>query len=172
MAVAAGQSTLTTGTIVNTAYHQAGALIDQGSATFTAAAQTTGSAKPSAAADTFVAANGFDLLIEITTNSSQSTGHTAVATSTTKVIAIDFPNWDPAGGPIVIHQTINTPFDLGGWSPAPHHVSLNSLHGNFADASAQAIAHGPNTFTSTTTDALTITNAFSAVDGLAVTAIA
>jgi hypothetical protein len=168
VAVASGENTLTTGEVHTDVKDMGRITKATGEATFIAAAESPGG-NAYADADTFADAVGADIVFIRTIESGPDYGSdgTALATSTTKVVAIDIEGFDFAGGPIVIDSTLTLP-------SRAHYAHLD-LSGHVASVTADANAAGDNTLASTETFALidaTADNPFSIVSGLAISGVA
>lgn len=93
----------------------------------------------------------------------------STSTSNMKVLAIDWANWSPPGGQIVVEGAVDVGIALAG--PAEAYGFEEPSGGNLATVSAFAEATGDNTLSDTSTIALTVADEFSYVDALALTAI-
>lgn len=167
-AYAAGASTDATGVVSNHITDLGNVTIASGYAIFEATATSPAHGSSMAAADTFLSVTGADIVMEFDFNTSFHIGNTMVAASEISYIAIDIANWTPPHGPLVMDFSAHSAIEGHGHGNA----YLPSLvpSGNFAQVAAVADAQGPNTLTSTLTQALTIENHFSLVSGAAMVA--
>jgi hypothetical protein len=167
VAAAAGNDTLATGTVTAQMVDRGPVDIARGSATFSAAAQTTDGSKPLAVADTYAGVSGADIVITRTTKTNTIGQNSAAATSETNYFAVDIAKWSPppGGG---IHVDVGTTISTTNWG----YGKLKVPDGNLASVSAGAEAIANNSLAETSTGALAVENQFSAVEGAAVTAIA
>ena len=167
-AYAAGASTDAGGTVNNTINDLGNVTMASGYAVFEATA-TSPAGDASAGADTFVSVAGADIVMIFDFDLSFKIGNSVVAVSETSYLAIDIENWSRPNGPLVMNFQAHAESGHQGHGGTP--LSGSSLpSGNFAHVAAIADAQGPNTLTSTLTQALTIENHFSYVSGMAITA--
>ena len=162
-AVAAGQDTLTTGLVQNVGKDHGGYSIIVGDATFEASAQAPEAGGVDAAANTFLTVSGADYIIKDQSSHGGSGPNDAWASSELDFVAVNINGWSPEGGPVVIelHQ--------------PGHQVQPDGHqppdGNYAAVIATAEAHGADSLSATQTNALTVENQFSFVNGIAVVGV-
>ncbi|HZP68713.1 MAG TPA: hypothetical protein VFB29_02105 [Pseudolabrys sp.] len=168
-AYAAGLSTDASGTVNNTVNDFGNVTVASGYAVFEATA-TSPAGDAAAGADTFVSVAGADIVMVFEFDMSFKVGNTVVAVSETSYLAIDIENWSRPNGPLVMDFQGHAA--LGHHGPeGPHLIPGPSFpSGNLAQVAAVADAHGPNTLASTLTQALTIENHFSYVNGMAIAA--
>ena len=162
-AVAAGQDTLTIGFVQNVGTDHGGYSIIVGDAKFEASAQAPEAGGAAAAANTFLTVSGADYIIQDQISHGGSGPNDAGASSEIAFVAVNINGWSPEGGPVVIelHQPGNQVGPDGHQPP----------DGNYAAVIATAEAHGADIATATQTDALTVVNQFSFVNGIAVVAV-
>ncbi len=159
-AVAAGQDTVTIGLVQNDGKDHGGYSIIVGGATFEASAQAPEAGGADAAANTVMAVSGADYIIKDESSHGGSGPNDAWASSQLDFVAVNINGWSPEGGPVVIelHQ--------------PGHQVQPDGHqppdGNYAAVIATADAHGADSLSATQTNALTVENQFSFVNGIAV----
>jgi hypothetical protein len=163
-AVAAGQDTVTIGLVQNLGKDHGGYSIIVGDATFEASAQAPEAGGADAAANTVMAVSGADYIIKDESSHGGSGPNDAWASSELDFVAVNINGWSPEGGPVVIelHQ--------------PGHQDRPDGHqppdGNYAAVIATADAHAvDSSLTATQTNALTVENQFSLVNGIAVVAV-
>jgi hypothetical protein len=162
-AVAAGQDTVTIGLVQNLAQDHGGYSIMVGDATFEASAQAPEAGGADAAANTVLTVSGADYIIKDESSYRGSGPNDAWASSELDFVAVNINGWSPEGGPVVIelHQ--------------PGHQVQPDGHqppdGNYAAVIATAEAHGADSLSATQTNALTVENQFSFVNGIAVVAV-
>jgi hypothetical protein len=162
-AVGTGEDTLTTGLIQTFAEDTVGYSIVRGDAIFEASAHSPEPGEEVAAADTFLVVSNADFIFENEwSHWGQGPNH-AWASSELDYVAIDIKGWSPPGGPVVIelHQPGHQ------FQPCGHQPP----DGNYADVIAMAEAHGAGSLSATLTNALTVENQFSFVNGIAVVAV-
>ena len=164
---AVGVTTSAVGSVCNTVENTGACTLAFGDALFTASGTGAEHGAVAAGADTYLSVTGADFVFEFTTDTSGGKGSTAWAQADTHYLAIDFHNWSPPQGPIVFD--FNTSIETGSQG-GPQHDLNNTVPDNFASVIALADAHGPNTFTATVTNALSVENHFSLVDGHAIVA--
>jgi hypothetical protein len=162
-AVAAGQDTVTTGLVQNSAEDKGGYSIIVGDATFEASAQAPEAGGADAAANTVLTVSGADYIIKDQSSHGGSGPNDAWASSELDFVAVNINGWSPEGGPVVIelHQPGHQVRPDGHQPP----------HGNYAAVIATAEAHGADSLTATQTNALTVENQFSFVNAIAVVAV-
>ena len=159
-AVAAGQDTVTIGLVQNDGKDHGGYSIIVGDATFEASAQAPEAGGADAAANTFMTVSGADYIIKGESSHGGSGPNDAWASSELDFVAVNINGWSPEGGPLVyeLHQ--------------PGHQVQPDGHqptdGNYAAGIATAEAHGADSLAATQTNALTVENQFSFVNGIAV----
>src|SRR5215510_1470653 len=159
-AVAVGQDTVTIGLVQNSGKDHGGYSIIVGDATFEASAQAPEAGGADAAANTFMAVSGADYIIKDESNHGGSGPNDASASSELSFVAVNINGWSPEGGPVVIElQQPGHQAQPDGHQPP---------HGNYAAVTATADAHGADSLAATQTNALTVVNQFSFVDGIAV----
>ena len=159
-AVAAGQDTVTIGLVQNVGTDHGGYSIIVGDATFEASAQAPEAGGVDAAANTFMAVSGADYIIKDESSHGGSGPNDAWASSELDFVAVNINGWSPEGGPLVyeLHQPGHQVQPDGHQPP----------HGNYAAVIATAEAHGADSLSATQTNALTVENQFSFVNGIAV----
>jgi hypothetical protein len=159
-AVAAGQDTLTTGLVQNLGKDHGGYSIMVGDATFEASAQAPAAGGVDAAANTV---SGADYIIKDQSSHGGSGPNDAWASSELDFVAVNINGWSPEGGPLVyeLHQPGHQVQPDGHQPP----------HGNYAAVIATAEAHGADSLSATQTNALTVENQFSFVNGIAVVGV-
>ncbi len=167
-AYAAGLSTDTSGTVVNNVKDLGNVTVASGYAIFEATATSPGD-DAAAGADTFVSVTGADIVLTFDFDIGFKIGNTVVAASETSYLAIDIENWSSPNGPLVLDFQAHAAPGHHGQGGA-HLPELFQSLGNLAHVTAVADAQGPNTLTSTLTQALTIENHFSYVSGMAIAA--
>ena len=163
-AVAAGQDTVTIGLVQNVGKDHGGYSIIVGDATFEASAQAPEAGGADAAANTFMTVSGADYIIKDESSHGGSGPNDAWASSELDFVAVNINGWSPEGGPVVIelHQPGHQ-VQPDGHQPPP---------GNYADVIATADAHSADSsLAATQTNALTVENQFSFVNGIAVVAV-
>jgi hypothetical protein len=162
-AVAAGQDTLTTGFVQNLGKDHGGYSIMVGDATFEASAQAPAAGGVDAAANTFMTVSGADYIIKDQSSHGGSGPNDAWASSELDFVAVNINGWSPEGGPLVyeLHQPGHQVQPDGHQPP----------HGNYAAVIATAEAHGADSLSATQTNALTVENQFSFVNGIAVVGV-
>jgi hypothetical protein len=173
-AVAAGQDTVTIGLVQNRAEdsslplpHGAGKggySIIVGDAIFEASAQAPEAGEVDAAANTFMAVSGADIIIKFESSDGRTEANDASASSELSYIALNINGWSPEGGPVVIELQ------------QPDHQGRPDKHqqpdGNYAAVIATAEAHGAGSVsTAAQTTALTVENQFSFVTAIAGVAV-
>ena len=162
-AVAAGQDTVTIGLVQNDGKDHGGYSIMVGDATFEASAQAPAAGEAAAAANTVLTVSGADYIIKDESSHGGSGPNDAWASSELDFVAVNINGWSPEGGPVVIelHQ--------------PGHQVQPDGHqppdGNYAAGIATAEAQGADSLSATQTNALTVENQFSFVNGIAVVAV-
>jgi hypothetical protein len=164
-AFASGDNTLADGEIHSQVADLGRVTRAVGTATFVAAADSSAGGQAVVDADTYANVVGADIVIMMTVNSG-GTGSdgSALATSTLKVMAIDFEGFDMPGGAIVYDVDISRPS-----------VGSIALGGHLATVVADADATGANTLAETHTYAVTdlsAENHFSFVAGDAISGVA
>ena len=159
-AVAAGEDTVTIGLVQNVGTDHGGYSIIEGDATFEASAQAPEAGGADAAADTFLAVAGADYIIKDQSSHGGSGPNDAWASSELDFVAVNINGWSPEGGPVVYE------LDQPGHQVQPD--GHQPPHGNYAAVIATAEAYGADTLTATQTNALTVENQFSFVNGIAV----
>jgi hypothetical protein len=183
VAGAVGEDTFTSGEVFAEVNDHGRVTVGKGYALFSAAAESATDA-PSAFAETYANASGADFIITISLDTAGArlagSGETAGATSLTRIIAIDFEDFDMPGGPRIVDLSARMPAlqvaHLGtehGGCGGNHHGQW--LTGNIATVSADAVAHGGSSIALTDTfslTGLTGTNAFSFVSGDAISGVA
>jgi hypothetical protein len=162
-AIAAGESSAVTGFIQNFAEHKDGYSIAMGEAIFQASAHSGEPGSALAAASTFLDVSGADFIFEREIEHATQGLHDAAARAELDYIAIDIDGWVPRQGPIVI----DTPQPFNQHQP----LGPDPLHGNFAQMFAIAEAHGADSLATTLTQALTVENHFSLVNGMGIVAL-
>ena len=172
-AIAAGDNTFADGTIYSAVKDLGRVTEAVGYASFIAAADSQSDAPAAAVADTFADAIGADFVFILTRQSGPAAGSdgTVLSTSQTKVIAIDIEGWTPPGGPIEMDLTVQS------FHPQIHQGGNQvALLGHLATITADATATGANSLADTNTFAMTDSldphNAFSFVNGLAISGVA
>lgn len=163
-ATAVGTDTYASGNVISTTTGTGGATIVNGTATFTATAQSPQGETAYASATSFADVDGADFVFTFTKNSSASGDGYWTETSTTRVIAIDCPAFDLPGGPMVINSSV----DLPPLALASH----SSISGNLATLDVIAEAYGNNTYVATDASVLTVEDQLSAVSAVVVSEIA
>jgi hypothetical protein len=166
-AYAAGMNTDASGTVNNTVKDLGNITVASGYAIFEATASSP-AGDAAAGANTFVSVAGADFVLTFDFDVSFKVGNTVVAASETAYLAIDVENWSSPNGPLVMDFQAHAS-GHGGQNDA-HLPGLFLPSGNFAQVAAVANALGPDTATSTLTQALTIENHFSYVNGMAIAA--
>jgi hypothetical protein len=159
-AVAAGEDTVTIGLVQNVGTDHGGYSIIEGDATFEASAQAPEAGGADAAADTVLAVAGADYIIKDQSSHGGSGPNDAWASSELDFVAVNINGWSPEGGPVVYE------LDQPGHQVRPD--GHQPPHGNYAAVIATADAYGADTLTATQTNALTVANQFSFVNGIAV----
>jgi hypothetical protein len=162
-AVAAGEDTVTIGLVQNVGTDHGGYSIIEGDATFEASAQAPEAGGADAAADTVLAVAGADYIIKDQSSHGGSGPNDAWASSELDFVAVNINGWSPEGGPVVYE------LDQPGHQVRPD--GHQPPDGNYAAVIATAEAHGADTLTATQTNALTVENQFSFVNGIAVVAV-
>ena len=160
-AVAAGQDTVTIGLVQNDGKDHGSYSIIVGDATFEASAQAPEAGGADAAANTFMTVSGADYIIKDESSHGGSGANDAWASSELDFVAVNINGWSPEGGPVVIelHQPGHQVQPDGPQPP----------HGNYAGVIATADAHSTDSsLAATQTNALTVENQFSFVNGIAV----
>jgi hypothetical protein len=160
-AVAAGQDTVTIGLVQNDGKDHGGYSIIVGDATFEASAQAPEAGGADAAANTVMAVSGADYIIKDESSHGGSGPNDAQASSKLDFVAVNIEGWSPEGGPVVIelHQHGHQVQPDGPQPP----------HGNYGAVIATADAHGgDSSLSAAQTNALTVENQFSFVNGIAV----
>jgi len=163
-AVAAGQDTVTIGLVQNDGKDHGGYSIIVGDATFEASAQAPEAGGVGAAANTFMIVSGADYIIKDESNHGGSGPNDAWASSELDFVAVNINGWSPEGGPVVIelHQPGHQVQPDGHQPP----------HGNYAAVIATGEAHSTaDSLSATQTNALTVENQFSFVNGIAVVGV-
>jgi hypothetical protein len=172
-AVAAGEDTVTTGVVQNSAEESSlplphgvgkgGYTIMVGDANFEASAQAPEAGGADAAANTVLTVSGADYIIKDQSSHGGSGPNDAWASSELDFVAVNINGWSPEGGPVVIelHQPGHQVRPDGHQPP----------HGNYAAVIATAEAHGADSLSATLTNALTVENQFSFVNAIAVVAV-
>ena len=174
-AVAAGQDTVTIGLVQNLAEDsslplphgvgEGGYTIIVGDAIFEASAQAPEAGGVDAAANTFMAVSGADIIIKDASSDGSWQANDAWARSELSYIALNINGWSPEGGPLVYELEINQPGDQ---VPPDEHQPPD---GNYAAVITTADAHGADSVSATTAIALTVANQFSFVTAIAVVAV-
>jgi hypothetical protein len=175
-AVAAGQDTVTIGLVQNLAEDsslplphgvgEGGYTIIVGDAIFVASAQAPEAGEVDAAANTFMAVSGADIIIIDESSDGSWQANDAWASSELSYIALNINGWSPEGGPLVYELELNQPGDQV--RPDEHQPP----DGNYAAVIATAEAHGADSSVSAAqTYALTVENQFSFVTAIAVVAV-
>jgi hypothetical protein len=173
---AAGEDTATIGLVQNSAEdsslplpHGAGKggyTIIEGDAIFEASAQAPEAGEVDAAANTFMAVSGADIVIIDESSDERREANEASASSELSYIALNINGWSPEGGPLVYELELDQP---------GHQVRPDEHQpppGNYAAVIATAEAHGTDSsLAATQTIALTVENQFSFVSGIAVVAV-
>src|SRR5262249_34265983 len=151
--------TLTIGLVQNVGKDHGGYSIIVGDATFEASAQAPEAGGAGAAPNTFLTVSGAAYIIQKHSSPGGNGPHEAGAPSGIAVVAVNINGWSP-GSPVVIelHQPGNQVGPDGHQPP----------DGNYAAVIATAEAHGADIATAAQTNALTVVNQFSFVDGIAV----
>jgi hypothetical protein len=162
-AVAAGQDTVTIGLVQNSGTDHGGYSIMVGDATFEASAQSPAAGGAAAAANTVLTVSGADYIIKDESSHGGSGPNDAWASSELDFVAVNINGWSPEGGPVVIE------LDQPGHQVRPD--EHQPPHGNYAAVIATAEAHGADSLSATQTNALTVENQFSFVNGIAVVAV-
>jgi hypothetical protein len=162
-AVAAGQDTVTTGLVQNSAEDKGGYSIIVGDATFEASAQAPEAGGADAAANTFMTVSAADYIIKDESSDGGSGPNDAWASSELYFVAVNIEGWSPEGGPVVYE------LDQPGHQVQPD--EHQPPHGNYAAVIATAEAHGADSLGATQTIALTVENQFSFVTAIAVVAV-
>ena len=173
-AVAAGQDTVTIGLVQILAEDSSlplphgvgkgGYSIIVGDAIFEASAQAPEAGEVDAAANTFMAVSGADIIIKFESSDGSWQANDAWASSELSYIALNINGWSPEGGPLVYE--LDQP-DQQIW-PDGHQPP----DGNYAAVIAMAEAHGAGSVsTAAQTYALTVENQFSFVTAIAVVAV-
>ena len=159
-AVAAGQDTVAIGLVQNVGTDHGGYSIIVGDATFEASAQAPQAGGADAAANTFMTVSGADYIIKDQSSQGGSGPNDASASSELDFVAVNINGWSPEGGPVVIelHQPGHQVQPDGNQPP----------DGNYAAVIATADAHAADSLSATQTNALTVENQFSFVNGIAV----
>jgi hypothetical protein len=163
-AVAAGQDTLTTGLVQNVGKDHGGYSIIVGDATFEASAHAPEAGGADAAANTVLTVSGADFIIKDESSHGGSGPNDAWASSELDFVAVNINGWSPQGGPVVIelHQPGHQV------QPDEH----QSPHGNYAAVIATGEAQSTaDSLSATQTNALTVENQFSFVNGIAVVGV-
>jgi hypothetical protein len=163
-AVAAGQDTLTTGLVQNVGKDHGGYSIIVGDATFEASAHAPEAGGADAAANTVLTVSGADFIIKDESSHGGSGPNDAWASSELDFVAVNINGWSPQGGPVVIelHQPGHQV------QPDEHQPP----HGNYAAVIATGEAQGTaDSLSATQTNALTVENQFSFVNGIAVVGV-
>ena len=164
-AVAAGQDTVTIGLVQNDGKDHGGYSIIVGDATFEASAQAPEAGGADAAANTFMTVSGADYIIKDESSHGGSGPNDASASSELHYVAVNINGWSPEGGPLVYELELNQP---------GHQVRPDEHQppdGNYAAGIATAEAQGADSLSATQTNALTVENQFSFVNGIAVVAV-
>jgi hypothetical protein len=175
-AVAAGQDTVAIGLVENLAEDSSlplphgvgkgGYTILVGDAIFEASAQAPEAGGADAAANTFMAVSGADIIIKDESSDGTTEANDAWASSELSYIALNINGWSPEGGPLVYELELNQP---------GHQVRPDEHQppdGNYADVIATAEAHGADSsLTAAQTNALTVENQFSFVTAIGVVAV-
>jgi hypothetical protein len=162
-AVAAGQDTVTIGLVQNLGKDHGGYLIIEGDATFEASAQAPEAGGADAAANTVLIVSGADYIIKDESSHGGSGPNDAWASSELSYVAVNIDGWSPEGGPVVYE--LDQPGHQG--QPDGHQPP----DGNYAAVIATAEAHGADSLSATTANALTVENQFSFVSAIAVVAV-
>jgi hypothetical protein len=159
-AVAAGQDTVTIGLVQNDGKDHGGYSIIVGDATFEASAQAPEAGGAAAAANTVLTVSGADYIIKDESSHGGSGPNDAWASSELDFVAVNINGWSPEGGPVVIElQQPGHQVQPDGPQPP---------HGNYAAVIATAEAHSADSsLAATQTNALTVENQFSFVNGIA-----
>ena len=164
-AFASGDNTLADGEIHSQVADLGRVTKAVGYASFVAAADASAGGQVVVDADTFANVVGADIVLMMTVNSGGTGADgSALATSTLRVLAIDFEGFDMPGGPIVHEIDMSRPS-----------VASLTLGGHLATVVADADATGANTLAETHTFALTdlsAENHFSFVAGDAISGVA
>ena len=162
-AIAAGQDTLTIGRVQILAEDKGGYSIIVGDATFEASAQSPEAGGAVAAANTVLTVSGADFIIEYASSHGGRGPNDAWASSELDFVALDINGWSPGAGAVVteLYQPGHQ------FRPDGHQLT----DGNYADVIAMAEAHGASSLSATLTNALTVENQFSFVNGIAVVAV-
>jgi hypothetical protein len=163
-AVAAGQDTLTTGLVQNVGKDHGGYSIIVGDATFEASAHAPEAGGADAAANTVLTVSGADFIIKDESSHGGSGPNDAWASSELDFVAVNINGWSPQGGPVVIelHQPGHQV------QPDEHQPP----HGNYAAVIATGEAQSTaDSLSATQTNALTVENQFSFVNGIAVVGV-
>jgi hypothetical protein len=163
-AVAAGQDTVTIGLVQNSGKDHGGYSIIVGDATFEASAQAPAAGGADAAANTVLAVSGADYIIKDESNHGGKGPNDAWASSELDFVAVYIDGWSPEGGPVVIE--LHQPGHKAGHKDRPD--GHQPPDGNYAAVIASAEALGADTLAATQTNALTVENQFSFVNGIAV----
>jgi len=172
-AAAAGQDTVTIGLVQNLAEDSSlplphgvgkgGYSIMVGDATFEASAQSPEAGGADAAANTFLTVSGADYIIKDLSSHGSSGPNDAQASSELDFVVVNINGWSPEGGPVVIElQQPGHQVQPDGHQPPD---------GNYAAVTATADAHGADSLAATQTNALTVENQFSFVNGISVVGV-
>jgi len=162
-AVAAGQDTVTIGLVQNDGKDHGGYSIIVGDATFEASAQSPEAGGAVAAANTVMTVSGADYIIKDESSHGGSGPNDAWASSQLDFVAVNINGWSPGAGAVVIE--LHQPGHQG--QPDGHQPP----DGNYAAGIATAEAQGADSLSATQTNALTVENQFSFVNGIAVVAV-
>jgi hypothetical protein len=163
-AVAAGQDTVTIGLVQNVGKDHGGYSIIVGDATFEASAHAPEAGGADAAANTVLTVSGADFIIKDESSHGGSGPNDAWASSELDFVAVNINGWSPQGGPVVIelHQPGHQV------QPDEHQPP----HGNYAAIIATGEAQSTaDSLSATQTNALTVENQFSFVNGIAVVGV-
>jgi hypothetical protein len=160
-AFAYGDFTSAFGELFNVVQDIDGIYIAHGWASFNASALSFDGGLPVAKVSIALDIAGADFIFTTIEKGAEYSAVHALATADLHFLAIDIPNWTPAGGPVRLDYAQI-------WTTLP---VLRLPIGTMAAVDAFAQAIGQNTIAHTMTNAISITNQYSAVDAQAYTAI-
>ncbi|HYG89507.1 MAG TPA: hypothetical protein VD978_25000 [Azospirillum sp.] len=165
-ATAVGEATQTEGHVELRVVDKGPVTFATGSAKFTGAARSASEDTAYASASSFAFAEGADIVIASSSQSSRAGSHggdaLSAASSTTRIFALDIESLDLPKGPITLTYTRR-----------PGHWSIEEpTDGNVALASVGAVAHGDSSFVGVDTSVITVEDQLSTVSAIIVGEVA
>lgn len=180
---AIGEDTLAMGSISSLVDGSGGSILAEGSATFDAAAQSSGGGIAFASAGSFADVAGANIVVGATSTSSHTLevdGQTYwTESSSTSIVALDIefttPDWDSDAADAVLPESTSSPSitEEEEYASAPEAaIWPDMIEGNLAFLFIDAEAFGDDVFIGVDASALTLEDQLSTVTALVVTEIA